>query len=65
MNRNDERNLCTATYERIGNITDGSLPETTYQELADQCHLKKDFTEREVTQHMINQETYSNVDLDR
>ena len=65
MNRNEQRDLCTATYERIGNVTDGSLPKTTYQEMGDQYNLKKDFTEREVTKHMINEDTYSLVDLDR
>lgn len=33
MNKDDVRDLGLATYKRIGNVTDGSLPNTTYQDM--------------------------------
>lgn len=65
LNQHDERDLGKATYKRIGNVTDGNLPKTTYQEFADQTKLKKDFTEREVRKPMVNLDTLDHVDLER
>ena len=65
ISNNAVRDLCKATYKRIGNVTDGSLPDTTYQAMADQINLKDDFTEQEFKQNMVNGDTHMGVDLDR
>ncbi|XP_064625312.1 cilia- and flagella-associated protein 95-like isoform X2 [Lineus longissimus] len=59
------RDLCKATYERIGDVTDGSLPETTYQEHSNEVFLKKDFEEQETRKQMINEDTLAHADIDR
>lgn len=59
------RDLSKATYRRIGNVTDGSLPNTTYQDHAAQVSLKKDFTEREISKPMVNIHTFAHANLDR
>lgn len=65
LNRNDERDLSKASYKRIGNVTDGSLPQTTYQDHADQCKLKKYFTEQDVRKPMVSLDTLDNLDMER
>ncbi|XP_033737481.1 protein C9orf135-like [Pecten maximus] len=65
ISRNSERNLCKATYDKIGNVTDGSLPKTTYQDHAEQTYLKEDFKEQEVRKSMITLDTVNHANLDR
>lgn len=65
MSHDPQRDLCKATYSRIGNITDGSLPPTTYQHMTSQSLLKDDFTEKQTTKPMVNQDTAAHVSLDR
>ncbi|CAH1774853.1 unnamed protein product [Owenia fusiformis] len=60
-----ERDLCKATYGRIGNVTKGELPQTTYQDHSGQIFLKKDFQEQETRHPMINPSTFAHSDLDR
>ena len=41
MSKGDKRDLCLATYKRIGDVTRGEIPETTYQDMAAQvCFLE-------------------------
>ncbi len=65
ISKHPQRDLCKATYNRIGNVTDGSLPLTTYQTLGQQSQLKDDFTEQEPKKYMINLETAGHMNLDR
>ncbi|XP_072045951.1 cilia- and flagella-associated protein 95-like [Amphiura filiformis] len=63
--RIDQRNLHRATYNRIGNVTDGSFPLTTTKASLDQVYLKKDFEEQETRKALVNLDTSSLADLDR
>lgn len=65
LNKDPVRDLCKASYHRIGNVTDGSIPNTTYQDFSQQIFQKDDFTEQEPRKPMINSETVSHVDLNR
>ncbi|XP_048763257.1 cilia- and flagella-associated protein 95-like [Ostrea edulis] len=65
ISKGNERNLCTATYERIGNITDGSLNKTTYQDHAEQTNLKKDFEEQIPRKPMMTMNTVEHSHIDR
>ncbi|ESO94907.1 hypothetical protein LOTGIDRAFT_144812 [Lottia gigantea] len=66
INRDPTRDLCKATYDRIGDITDGSLPKTTYQEHSEEIFLKKrEFEEKKTTKPMITVENVSNLKIDR
>ncbi|CAK8672261.1 unnamed protein product [Clavelina lepadiformis] len=56
------RNLLTATYERIGGVTDGSLPETTTKTAFEQINLKGDFTEQVTKKSMINVGSFAHAD---
>ena len=42
-----------------------SLPETTYTDFSQQVYRKKDFTEQETRKPMVNEESASQVALDR
>ncbi|XP_074643707.1 cilia- and flagella-associated protein 95-like [Tubulanus polymorphus] len=59
------RDLRRATYNRIGNITDGTLPNTTYQELCNQSLLKNQFQEQEIGKSLVNEETFGDINNDR
>lgn len=65
LNKHPTRDLCKATYDRIGNVTDGTLPSTTYQAFSEEVFLKKDFTEQEFKKHMIDKDTCQHMQLDR
>ncbi|VDI61035.1 Hypothetical predicted protein [Mytilus galloprovincialis] len=65
INRSDTRNLCNASYNRIGDVTDGSLPKTTYQDHTEQIYLRDDFEEQETKKAMVTMKTIANTDLDR
>jgi len=65
LNTAPRRDLCTATYMRIGDNTDGSIPATTYQDLGKDFTLKNEYLEQEVTKHMINADTAHQVALNR
>ncbi|XP_064607092.1 LOW QUALITY PROTEIN: cilia- and flagella-associated protein 95-like [Liolophura sinensis] len=65
INTSPVRDLCKATYTRIGSVTDGSLNKTTYQAHTEQLFLKKDYEERETRKPMITQETLAHAHLDR
>lgn len=66
MSLDCERDLTRSTYCRIADHPGGEqIPPTTYQSMNDQLKLKNDFTERDVTKHMINEDTFECVDLDR
>ncbi|XP_077991181.1 cilia- and flagella-associated protein 95-like [Glandiceps talaboti] len=60
-----KRNLHRATYDRIGDITDGSYPKTSYQDQTEQIYLKDDFDEKETRKPMVNLETVGDADIDR
>ncbi|XP_070555395.1 cilia- and flagella-associated protein 95-like [Ptychodera flava] len=60
-----KRNLHNATYNRIGDVTDGSYPKTTYQDSMEQIFLKKDFDEQETRKPMVNLQTVGDADIDR
>ncbi|KAL3867642.1 hypothetical protein ACJMK2_040516 [Sinanodonta woodiana] len=59
------RDLCKSTYKRIGNVTDGSIPSTTYQDHASQTNLKKDFQEQVSRKPMVTLETLEHTNIDR
>ncbi|XP_013398605.1 protein C9orf135 [Lingula anatina] len=65
ISKTERRDLSKATYKRIGNVTDGSLPNTTYQDHAAQVSLKKDFQEQATSKPMVNLETFAHTNLDR
>ncbi|KAL5020941.1 hypothetical protein ScPMuIL_000096 [Solemya velum] len=65
INRSEKRNLCKATYSRIGNITDGSIPNTTYQDHSQEILMKRDFQEQEDRKQMVTLETVDNTHIDR
>lgn len=66
LSKDPVRDLCKATYHRIGNITDGTLPQTTYQDFSEQViKAREQFTEQEATKPMINTETVGDADMDR
>lgn len=65
ISKHETRDLCKATYERIGDVTNGQLPNTTYQDFSEQINLKADFTEMESKKPMVNSTTVGGVDLDR
>lgn len=65
INRADKRDLSKSSYDRVGDVTDGSIPKTTYQDHADQCNLKKYFTEQDVRKPMVSTATLDNVDMER
>lgn len=64
MNRDPERNLCKSTYSRIANVTDGELPETTYQNFCNQNNLKDEFTEKEFSKSMITDSSKATLNRD-
>lgn len=59
------RDLRKCTYQRIGNVSEGSLPKTTYQEHSEQIHLRKEFEEKDTTKPMLNKDTFTGSELDR
>ena len=65
ISKDPQRDLCKATYDRIGNVTQGELPHTTYRDFSEQIFQKEDFSEKESKKSMINEETASHVNLDR
>ena len=65
INRSDTRNLCNASYKRIGDFTDGSLPKTNYQDHTEQIFLKDDFAEQEPRKAMVTLTTIGSTDMDR
>ncbi|KAK6179095.1 hypothetical protein SNE40_011530 [Patella caerulea] len=66
ISRDAVRDLCKATYGRIGNITDGSLPKTTYQDHSEEIFLRKrEFEEKETRKPMITIENFANTNIDR
>lgn len=65
FSRDSERDLCKATYQRIGNVTNGSLPQTTYQDHAAQTNLKEDFQEQVTRKPMVTLETMEHSHIDR
>ncbi|XP_046584545.1 LOW QUALITY PROTEIN: protein C9orf135-like [Haliotis rubra] len=65
ISKSPERDLCKDTYRRIGDVTDGSLPMTTYQDHAQQINLRKNFEERETRKPMITMETLEHAHIDR
>jgi len=57
LNKNPTRTMTKATYERIGNVTDGSIPQSTYQDLAAQSALRPAYTERDCHRGLVQPET--------
>ncbi|XP_072170244.1 cilia- and flagella-associated protein 95-like [Diadema setosum] len=60
-----DRKLHHTTYKRIGNVTDGSFPQTTTQYHLEQANLKKDFEEQEPRKPMVDVATISHINLER
>jgi len=65
LSKDPTRDLTIATYNRIGKVTDGSLPETTYQELAGNVALKPKFSEQDKVRPMVTKETLQYTHIDR
>ncbi|XP_076463292.1 cilia- and flagella-associated protein 95-like [Babylonia areolata] len=59
------RDLHWSTYKRLANITDGSIPETTYQEHFNQVFLEPYFSELDRVRPMVNGDTWRHAVLDR
>lgn len=61
-----KRNLLKATYNRIGNITDGSFPETTLQEAMTEGQLlKNDYKEKHTHKTMIAYDNFLSATNER
>ncbi|XP_005107807.1 protein C9orf135 [Aplysia californica] len=67
INKDPIRTMTYSTYNRIGNVTDGSLPDTTYQEQANQVFLKPMYEDRDSHRGMVQMETLAtaNAGIDR
>ncbi|KAK7489500.1 hypothetical protein BaRGS_00019299 [Batillaria attramentaria] len=67
LNRAPERDLSKASYHRIGNVTDGSLPSTEYQDMSKQVYLKPMFSERPDQGHepMVDEKNLQYTHIDR
>ncbi|CAL1548002.1 unnamed protein product [Lymnaea stagnalis] len=67
MNKHPIRTMAIATYNRIGNVTDGSLPETTYQAQSNEIYLKSMYETRECHKPMVTLQTVAsaNAGIDR
>ncbi|KAJ7385750.1 hypothetical protein OS493_013783 [Desmophyllum pertusum] len=61
-----KRNLHNSTYHRIGNVTDGSLPDTTSHDQMEQAvKLKNDFETRETRRQMVDMTTFNSINFQR
>lgn len=61
-----KRNLHNSTYHRIGNVTDGSLPDTTSHDQMEQAvKLKSDFETRDTRRQMVDINTFNSVSFKR
>ncbi|CAG5117626.1 unnamed protein product [Candidula unifasciata] len=67
LNKDPVRSMTLSTYNRIGNITDGTLPKTTYQEQASQILLRPMFSFRDIHRSLVQPETVAaaNAGIDR
>ncbi|KAL8590462.1 hypothetical protein ACOMHN_011675 [Nucella lapillus] len=65
LSKDPVRDLTRASYNRVGNVTDGSLPETTYQEQSKQVFLKPMFSEQDNQRPMVTIETVQHTHIDR
>ncbi|KAH9496294.1 hypothetical protein Btru_018042 [Bulinus truncatus] len=67
MNKHPVRSLAFSTYKRLGNVTDGSFPETTYQAHTGQINLKPLYEARDCQKPMVQRETVAsaNAGIDR
>ncbi|RUS82428.1 hypothetical protein EGW08_009816 [Elysia chlorotica] len=67
LNKAPLRNMTQSTYNRIGNVTDGSLPDSTYQEQANQVFLKPMYEDRDNHKSLVQMETLGtiNAGIDR
>lgn len=61
INKAPIRTMTLSTYNRIGNVTDGSFPETTYQEQANQVFLKPMYEDRDNHKPLVQMETLETV----
>ncbi|KAL8560730.1 hypothetical protein ACOMHN_046413 [Nucella lapillus] len=59
------RDLHWSTYRRLANITDGSLPETTYEDHFNQVFLKPMYSELYRDRPMVAMDTVGHTYLDR
>eukprot|EP00111_Clytia_hemisphaerica_P008573 TCONS_00025046-protein len=59
------RKLHQSTYDRILNITDGTLPSSTMHDYMNQINLRKDFQERKTKQSMIDMSTFHHAEKTR
>jgi len=57
INRDPTRTMTISTYSRIGNVTDGEIPKTTYQDQAEQAFLKPMYETRDCHRGLIQPET--------
>jgi len=67
INKDEKRTMTYSTYNRIGNVTDGTLPQTTYQDQANQAFLKPMYEDRDLHRGMVQPETLAvaNAGIDR
>lgn len=65
MSKHPVRNLKWSTYRRIANVTDGSLPPTTYQDFSRQVFLKPLFEEKDNIRRMVTLDTLKHTHIDR
>lgn len=62
INKDPTRTMTLSTYNRIGNVTDGEIPKTTYQDQADQVLLKPMYEGRDCHRGMVQPETLASAD---
>lgn len=61
-----KRDLHNSTYHRIGNVTDGSFPNTTSHEQMEQVvKFKSDFETRETRRQMVDMDTFNSISYKR
>ncbi|XP_015772744.1 PREDICTED: uncharacterized protein C9orf135-like [Acropora digitifera] len=61
-----KRDLHNSTYHRIGNVTDGSFPNTTSHEQMEQAvKFKSDFETRETRRQMVDMDTFNSISFKR
>ncbi|XP_059144331.1 cilia- and flagella-associated protein 95-like [Physella acuta] len=61
LNKHPIRTMSFSTYKRIGNDTDGSLPNTTYQDQVNQIYQKPLYETRDVYKPLVQPETLASV----
>ncbi|XP_041359032.1 protein C9orf135-like isoform X2 [Gigantopelta aegis] len=65
FNKAEVRDFSRSTYKRLGNVTDGSFPLTTYQDHTEQLRLKRYYEEQDVRKPILDADTVKHAVIDR